>query len=136
MNHCMNVFYMLFFIVYYFPFSFVCCWSEYFSSFSYLRHSSNLLRMQSKRNYWRTVASLKGKGGNKSNFSFPSLLIYFHPSLDSSLPHCVSPYRMFPLSQPSVTLSYKISLSFSILHFLSQGFLSRIKSISSVLKRR
>lgn len=124
------------FIIYYFLFSFVCCWSEYFSSFSYLRHSSNLPRMQSKRNYWRTVASLKGKGGNKSNFSFPSLLIYSPPS--PLIPHSPTVYHHIEClpSSPSVTLSYKTSLSFSISHFLSQGFLSRVKSISSILKRR
>ncbi|CAE1326544.1 unnamed protein product [Acanthosepion pharaonis] len=91
--------------------------------------------MQSKRNYWRTVASLKGKGGNKSNFSFPSLLIYSPPS--PLIPHSPTVYHHIEClpSSPSVTLSYKTSLSFSISHFLSQGFLSRVKSISSILKR-
>lgn len=78
----------------------------------------------------------KGRGEINLISHFHHFLFIFTPPLIPHYPHCVSPYRMFPLSQPSVTLSYKISLSFSILHFLSQGFLSRIKSISSVLKRR
>lgn len=107
MNHCMNVFYLLLlsFIIFsiFIRLLLVRVFLIFFLSTTFFKFTENAI----KEKLLADSCKLEREGGNKSNFSFPSLLIYFPPSLDSSLPHCVSPYRM---STPPLTLGYSFIL--------------------------